>query len=52
MLVNLYTSYHIPKNCIDNEIQNTDKPNKRFSVINVRRHDFQNGVMAYMLQFG
>ena len=33
-------------------IQTTVKPNELSSVINVHRYGFQNGVMAYMLQFG
>ena len=31
--------------------QNTGKPNKLLSVITVCRHDFHNGLMAYMSKF-
>ena len=37
---------------ISSGIQNTGKPNKLLSDMNVCRHGFQNDVMAYMLQFG
>ena len=37
---------------IGSGIQNTAKPNKLLAAMTVCRHDFNNGVMAYMLQFG
>ena len=45
-----YTHPIIYRKCIGSGIKNTGKPSKLVSVMNVCRHDFHNGVMAYMLQ--
>ena len=46
-----YTNPIIYPKCIGTGIQNTGKPKKLLSAMTVCRHDFNNGVMAYMLQF-
>ena len=47
-----YTHPIIYPKCLGSGIQNTGKPNKLLSVTTVCRNGFQNGVMAYLLQFG
>ena len=47
-----YTYPIIYPKCTGSGIQNNSKPNKLLSVMVVGRHDFHNGFMAYMLQFG
>ena len=47
-----YTHPNIYPKGIGSGIQNTGKPNKLLSLMTVYRHDFHDGAMAYILQFG
>ena len=47
-----YPHSTIHPKCIGSGIENIGKPKKLLSVMTVCRHGFNNGVLAYMLQFG